>query len=105
MRHAIVNCGECITGRHLLERTIATVDGSLRKSTLNGDGKESSTRCENLSTLVVHLQRLLEKGPKFILVFDGVDKQREAQPTLLPALARLGEFVSDESYVKVDMIS
>ncbi|KAK1078995.1 hypothetical protein LTR33_006765 [Friedmanniomyces endolithicus] len=30
---------------------------------------------------------------KFVLVFDGVDKQRESPPTLLPALARLGEYV------------
>jgi origin recognition complex subunit 5 len=43
--------------------------------------------------LVVHLQRLLKEGPKFVLVFDGVDKQRDAPPTLLPALARLGEYV------------
>jgi len=29
----------------------------------------------------------------FILVFDGIDRQREAPPTLLPALARLGEII------------
>jgi origin recognition complex subunit 5 len=41
----------------------------------------------------VHLQGLLKSEEKFVLVLDGVDKQREAPPTLLPALARLGEFV------------
>jgi origin recognition complex subunit 5 len=30
-----------------------------------------------------------------VLVFDGIDQQREAPPTLLPALARLGEFVRE----------
>ena len=57
-------------------------------------------RCETLSMLVVHLQRLLllerqrrQQEGKFILVFDGVDRQREAPLTLLPALARLGEMV------------
>ncbi|KAL8876158.1 MAG: hypothetical protein Q9198_005595, partial [Flavoplaca austrocitrina] len=40
------------------------------------------------------MQRLLEDQKKFILVFDNIDRQREAAPTLLPALARLGELVS-----------
>jgi len=58
-------------------------------------------RCENLSQLVVELSRLLanwetseEDGKRrFVLVFDGIDRQRDAPPTLLPALARLGEVV------------
>lgn len=75
------------------------------------DWKESVSKCESLSQLVVEIRRLLdsqgERGDakensrrtraskKFVLVFDGVDKQKEAQPTLLPALARMGELVSD----------
>jgi origin recognition complex subunit 5 len=51
-------------------------------------------RCENLSALQVHLELLLHKQERFILVFDGVDKQREAPTTLIPALARFGEIVS-----------
>lgn len=31
---------------------------------------------------------------RFVLVFDGIDRQREAPITLLPALARLSEIVS-----------
>lgn len=50
-------------------------------------------RCESISTFVVELQHLLEGREKFILVFDGIDRQREAAPTLLPAIARLGEIV------------
>ena len=49
--------------------------------------------CENLAALIVHLQRLLKDRPRFVLVFDGIDRQREASPTLLPALARLGEYL------------
>lgn len=30
----------------------------------------------------------------FVLVFDAIDRQKEAPPTLLPALARLSEIVS-----------
>ena len=66
---------------------------SLRNETEDGDAQQYNRRCENISALAVHLQRLLEGQEKFALVFDGVDKQRDAPPTLLPALARLGEFV------------
>jgi origin recognition complex subunit 5 len=51
-------------------------------------------RTENLNSLVVNLQRMLEEyQDKFVLVFDGIDGQREAPPTLIPALARFGEMV------------
>jgi len=33
-------------------------------------------------------------GFRFVLVFDGIDRQREAPGTLLPGLARLSEIVS-----------
>lgn len=75
-----------MTGRHLLERTVSAVYGSLNER--NG---ASNDRCENIGALVVHLQRAMEKSKKFVLVLDGIDNQREAPPTLLPALARLGE--------------
>lgn len=90
LKHAVIRCRECVTGRHLLERTVAAVHQSLQSE---GDGADYNPRCENLSALVVHLQRLLKSEEKFVLVLDGVDKQREPPPTLLPALARLGEFV------------
>lgn len=93
IRHVIVQCKECITGRHLLERTIAAVHESLQQDAVNGEREAYKGRCENLSALAAHLQRMLRGQGKYILVFDGIDKQREVQPTLLPALARLGEFV------------
>jgi origin recognition complex subunit 5 len=93
LRHVVVNCRECVTGRHLLEKTVAAVHESLRKDAVNGDYDEYNGRCENLSSLVGHLLRLLRGGGKYILAFDGIDRQREAPPTLLPALARLGEVV------------
>jgi hypothetical protein len=65
--------------------------------------KGNISRCENLSQLVVETGRLLEdwttseeeheRKKRFVLVFDGIDRQRDAPPTLLPALARLGEIV------------
>ena len=34
-------------------------------------------------------------GLRFVLVFDGIDRQRDAPHTLLPALARLSEIVGN----------
>jgi len=93
LQHTIVRCRECITGRHLLERTVASCLDALE--TFNGEDidRAAFARTDSTSTLAVHLQRLFERRSKFILAFDGIDKQREAPPTLLPALARFGEIV------------
>ena len=91
LRYAIVRSAECITGRHLLERTVAVVADAV--------GWQGATgRCENLVQLGVLLGKMVESaqaegGARFVLVFDGIDEQRDAPPTLLPALARLGEVV------------
>ena len=93
LRYAIVRSKECITGRHLLERTVCAVAASV-------DWEEGAGRCENLAQLAVLLGKMLEGGKgRFVLVFDGVDKQRDAPPTLVPALARLGEVVSFLSFL------
>jgi len=55
--------------------------------------KTRYARCENIGALAVQLQRLLSGIEKFVLVFDGIDHQREAPPTLLPAMARFSEYV------------
>ena len=90
--HIVIRSRECITDRHLLERTVLACKQEVEKDSIvafnNVDG-----RCESLSVLTVTLQRLLEKTQKFVIVFDGIDKQREAPVTFLPALARLGELV------------
>lgn len=93
LRYAIVKSAECITGRHLLERTVAAVAEAVGWAGALG-------RCENLAQLGVVLGKLLEglregggRRDKFVLVFDGIDAQRDAPPTLLPALARMGEVV------------
>ncbi|KAJ9666134.1 hypothetical protein H2201_003812 [Coniosporium apollinis] len=96
--HAIIDSRECITGRHLLERTASCVDAYQNF----GDGEANTplySRTENISALAVHLQRLLEGAGRFVLVFDGIDRQREAPPTLLPALARFGEIISNLSII------
>ncbi|KFY45793.1 hypothetical protein V494_00754 [Pseudogymnoascus sp. VKM F-4513 (FW-928)] len=94
LRYAIVRSKECITGRHLLERAVCAVADAV--------GRESAGRCENLAQLAVLLGKMLEGGKgRFVLVFDGVDKQRDAPPTLVPALARLGEVIPNLTTVFV----
>jgi origin recognition complex subunit 5 len=95
LAHAYINCAECITARHLYEKTASTVLEAL------GDDVERLRlqqqklgRCENLAALSTQLQGLLEgRNGTFVLVLDGIDRQREAPPTLIPAIARLGELV------------
>ncbi|KAF2397132.1 hypothetical protein EJ06DRAFT_539559 [Trichodelitschia bisporula] len=88
--HALISSRECITGRHLLEHTLAACTTVIAPSDPESAG---STRCESLNTLQVCLQRLLQTQDKFVLVFDGIDRQREAYSSLIPALMRMGETV------------
>ena len=99
LTHAIIDSKECITGRHLLERTLAAT----LEAVASGDDplvdRSPYQKCENIAALSAHLQRLLEGRGRIVLVFDGVDRQREAPPTLLPALARFGELIPNLSVV------
>ncbi|KAI1076541.1 origin recognition complex subunit 5 C-terminus-domain-containing protein [Whalleya microplaca] len=90
--YAIVKSAECVTARHLFERTVGSVADALQ-----WEGA-SVGRCETLAALTVELTKMLkyaerDAGWRFVLVFDGIDRQREAPPTLLPALARLSEII------------
>jgi origin recognition complex subunit 5 len=94
--HAIVRSPECITGRHLLTKILwATLEALGKQGEWEKFGKG---RCEHVSMLAVLLAECLgvtsgKPVSKFILVLDGIDKQREAPHTLLSALSRLGEVV------------
>ncbi|KAF2711086.1 hypothetical protein K504DRAFT_404259 [Pleomassaria siparia CBS 279.74] len=112
--HAIVNSKECITGRHLLERTMAACLDARDKHGSVGETKTKIdrrpyARTESLNTLVVSLGKLMGewegedgmKGGKFVLVFDGIDAQREAPATLIPALARFGELIPNLSIILI----
>lgn len=101
LKHAFIPCSECITSRHFLERTLAACVEAIETATnVSLDGIIPS-RCENLSTLTSSVERLLEGTDKFVLVLDGIDEQREAPPTLLPTLARLGHIIPCLSIVMI----
>ncbi|KAI9735251.1 MAG: hypothetical protein M1834_001841 [Cirrosporium novae-zelandiae] len=88
--HAIVKSRECITVRHLLEKTF-----TLAREVVRGNDNGRLGRCDSVSALLVNLQELLrdKQDEKLVLVFDDVDGQRDAPGTLLPGLARFGEIV------------
>jgi origin recognition complex subunit 5 len=77
-----------------LERTVAACLDALDEFGGEKIDRRLYSRTENLNSLVVNLQKMLEgREGKFVLVLDGIDAQREAPPTLIPALARFGEMV------------
>ncbi|KAI0192707.1 origin recognition complex subunit 5 C-terminus-domain-containing protein [Xylaria flabelliformis] len=91
LNYAIVKSAECVTARHLFERTVGLVGDALQNGSTPG-------RCETLAALTAELTKLLKYAERdaqsrFVLVFDGIDRQRDAPPTLLPALARLSEII------------
>ncbi|KAK3946288.1 putative origin recognition complex subunit orc5 protein [Diplogelasinospora grovesii] len=91
LRYAVVNSTECITARHLFESAVGKSADALQ-------WPGAPSRCESLSQLTVELSKMLKYPPRpdrfrFVLVFDGIDRQRETPPTLLPALARLPELI------------
>ena len=75
-------------------------------------GAQRARRCETLAQLTVEMRKLLalwkddvreddegraSRRRRFVLVLDGVDRQRDAPPTMIPALARLAEIVRSSS--------
>ena len=84
---------ECITTRHLLERIVWLVKEKVKSDDHDKVDLTLDGRCESISAFFVELQHLLGRRGKFIVVFDGIDRQRDAAPTLLPAIGRLGELV------------
>lgn len=86
-----IDATQCITGRHLFERIVISVAEALRV-----EEAARKTRCETLAQLAVAMGEMLSgfKG-RFVLVLDGIDRQRDAPSTMLPALARLSEMVSN----------
>ena len=95
LQAAVVNSVQCITGRHLFESIVGQVAEALQ-------WEEVPRRCETLAQLTVELVKMIQypkRDPRwrFVLVLDAIDRQRDAPPTLLPALARLSEIVSTQN--------
>lgn len=92
MLYAIVQSRECITSQHLFERALTASRAALAREGISVEA-EQVAQCDSLCTLAHGLSGLLRHVPRFVLVLDGVDEQRDASANLLPALARLGYLV------------
>ncbi|KAM5382811.1 hypothetical protein ACJZ2D_002202 [Fusarium nematophilum] len=91
LQAAVVNSVQCITGRHLFERIVGEVAEALQWG-------DALRRCETLAQLTVEMVKMIKypaRDPRwrFVLVLNAIDRQRDAPPTLLPALARLSEII------------
>jgi origin recognition complex subunit 5 len=89
--HVIVSSRECITARHLLEQTIVACRRTVQK--LGHELASMNLRCENVNAFENQLEKSLANVPKFVIVFDGIDRQKESGPGLITGLSRLGYIV------------
>ncbi|KAK1761187.1 origin recognition complex subunit 5 C-terminus-domain-containing protein [Echria macrotheca] len=72
---------------------MVTCVGSVAAAVGVGEGK-GTWKCESVAQLGVELGGMLNDNDKrFVLVFDGVDRQREGGHMLLPGLGRLSEII------------
>jgi origin recognition complex subunit 5 len=92
--YAVVSSRECLTVRHLLEQAATKCWLKMKELEELGTMRCSQSRCDSVNNLASQLEKLLKPAPKFVLVFDGIDKQKDATPILIPGLARLGHIVS-----------
>ena len=89
--HAIIKGRECLSQRHLLSKIFAGCITSLAREATIGQYDKT----ESINALVGHLRKLFESvvGVGLVVVIEDVDDLRQLGPTLLPALARLGDLV------------
>ncbi|KAF2155848.1 hypothetical protein K461DRAFT_274887 [Myriangium duriaei CBS 260.36] len=88
----MLQCRECITSRHLLERIITECQGAHNNESVDGD-RGTHQRCESINAFTVALSSILAGAEKFIIALDGIDELHDAPPSLVPAMARLGEMI------------
>ncbi len=89
--YALVDATKCVTVQHLFERTLTLAARAV------GCSATRTKRCDSLAQLAIDLGAILQQathgGWRFVLVFDAIDRQRDAPFGLLPGLARLAEVV------------
>lgn len=86
-----VKCTDCLSVRHLVSKIFL----ACIKATGQVEALEQYDRVDSLNGLAVGLQKLLQDySQKLVVVLDGIDRQRGSSPTMLPALARLGDTVN-----------
>ncbi|KIV86093.1 hypothetical protein PV11_01728 [Exophiala sideris] len=97
LEHAVIKSRECLTQRHLLSKIFACCISALGPES----DIEQFDRVDSINALLGNLRKLYERaGPrKFVVVLEGIDRLRQPGPTLLPALARLGNQIPGLSII------
>lgn len=88
----VVRGKDCLSQRHLLSKIFATCVHVLGQQSQI----EQYNKVDSLNALLGNLRTLFERaghGERLVLILEDIDKQKQAGPTLLPALARLGDQV------------
>ena len=98
IRHALVHSADWMDTGELLEAIIVgvtniSIENGL-KASMDPVKIHERIRWDDLTSFYNKIRLLLEGKGHTILVLDGIDRQREAWQTLLPAMSRLGEIVS-----------
>ena len=94
IEHVTIDCRECLSQRHLLTKIFARCVRALGKE----DQEDRYDRLDSINAIGSNLRRLLQhRKEKLVVILVAADQQRGATPTLLPALARLGDLVSMHS--------
>lgn len=65
---------------------------------------EGFDKTDSINALLGNLRKLFEGGEKFVVVIQDIDRLKQSTPTLLPAIARLGEMVNASTIVEDDSI-
>lgn len=93
LTYAIVKGRECLSQRHLLGKIFAACIQALGQQ----EGLEYYDKVDSLNALSANLQRLFKKTHQnLVLVLDAFDEVKGAGSTMLPALGRLGDMVSNK---------
>ncbi|KEF54678.1 uncharacterized protein A1O9_09120 [Exophiala aquamarina CBS 119918] len=90
LKSVVVRSKDCLSQRHLLSKIFATcVHGLGQQSQI-----EHYDKVDSLNALLGNLRKLFERAghdQRLVLILEDINKQKQAGPTLLPALARLGD--------------
>ncbi|KAJ9617023.1 hypothetical protein H2200_000744 [Cladophialophora chaetospira] len=89
--HTIIKSKECLSQRHLLSKIFAASITTLG----HGGQIEQYEKTDNINSLLGNLRKLFERleRVKFVVILEDADELRQPGPTLLPALARLGDLI------------
>ncbi|KAK5211443.1 hypothetical protein LTR20_007754 [Exophiala xenobiotica] len=87
--YTLLRSRECLTQRHLLSKIFASCVSAFEQESQI----EQYDRIDSINALLGNLRKLFERvgQRRFVVVIEGIDRLKQAGPTLLPALARLGD--------------